>query len=102
LRAGWLDWLIQKTEHQNVHVHPQTARALNERAKKAVPSLTRWAKYLRSEIIAQSPPLEQRAGVSKYAETWPETITLTLRRNDLEYPIDALRTHAKELGDFTS
>jgi hypothetical protein len=92
-----------EVEHPMVHVHPQTARALNERAKKAVPSLTYWAKYLRSEITAQSLPLEQRTGASKYAEeTWPETITLTLRRNDLENLIDALRSHAKELGDFTS
>jgi hypothetical protein len=86
-----------------VHVHPQTARALNERAKKAAPSLRRWSKYLRSEITAQSPPLEQRTGASKYAEeTWPETITLTLRRNDLENLIHDLRTHANELSDFTS
>jgi hypothetical protein len=92
-----------KVEHPMVHVHPQTARALNERAKKAAPSLTHWAKYLRNEITAQSPPVEQRAGASKYAEeTWPEMITLTLRRNDLENLIHALRTHAKELGDFTS
>jgi hypothetical protein len=58
-----------------VHVHPQTARALNERAKKAVPSLTRWAKYLRGEITAQSPPPQEQTGVSRYSEeAWPETI----------------------------
>jgi hypothetical protein len=86
-----------------VHVHPQTARALNERAKKAVPSLKMWAKYLRREVTAQSPPPEERTGVSRYSEQpLPETITLTLRRNDLENLIDALRTHARELGDFTS
>jgi hypothetical protein len=84
-------------------VHPQTARALNERAKKAVPSLKSWATYLRSEIAKQSPPLEAQTGVSKYAEeSWPETITLTLRHNDLEHLIDALRTHARELEKFTT
>jgi hypothetical protein len=86
-----------------VHVHPQTARALNERAKNAVPSLTKWAKYLRSEITEQSPPPQRRAGVSKYyVEEPPETITLTLSRNHLEQLIVDLRTHARELRDFTT
>jgi hypothetical protein len=86
-----------------VQIHPQTARALNERAKGTVTSLTKWAKYLQSAITAQSPPTEQRAGFSKYAEEpLPETITLTLRRNDLENLIHDLHTHARELRDFTT
>jgi hypothetical protein len=86
-----------------VHVHPQTARALNERVKRAVPSLKSWATYLSGEIAKQSPPPDERTSVSKYSqESWPETITLTLRRNDLEKMIDELRTHARELGNFTA
>ncbi len=85
-----------------VHIHKQTARALNERAKDAVPSLVHWAKYLRAEITAQSRPPEQRTGVHRFIEEpLPETIMLTLKRNDLENLIDALRTHARELAKFT-
>ena len=86
-----------------VHVHPQTARALKERAKKAVPSLKKWARYLRSEITAQSPPPLERTGLSRYSEEpLPETVTLTLRRSDLEKMIDDLHTHARELSDSTN
>jgi hypothetical protein len=84
------------------HVHPQTARALNERAKGAIPSLTKWVKFLGSALAAQSPQPLKRTGFRIFEPDPPLPETITLRRDDLLNLIYDLDAHAKELRKYTT
>lgn len=77
------------------------ANALNKRAIYAADALDYWAQRLRKEANAQTPPRSEAAfGARKYMpDELPETIIL--QREDIELLIEKMRTHARELRQFT-
>jgi len=81
-------------------VHPSTARALNSRAKRAVPVISRWFDYFRAELNKQR-RLERPGGTSKYAdEQYPEFIEF--KREDIHRLVEDLRKVRRELDEYTS
>lgn len=81
-------------------VHPSTARALSNRAKKAVPLIAEWFDYFRIELSKQQ-PLPRPAGASKYGEEqYPEFVQF--KRADIARLVDDLRKICREFGEYTS
>lgn len=83
------------------HGQRSKANALNKRATYAADALDYWAKRLRKEANAQTPPrTEPATGVRKYMpDELPQTITL--QRVDIELLIEKMRVHAREFRQFT-